>query len=1117
MKNSEKLVRLRKAGALVACTALLGSSAPALANGWGGNLPVAANIPLGHFPTSPTHTLAGHTGSTGASWSAPGTGASNAGGQKPLHGSPFFGNHTLSTGSGQNSPWHAQPLLTTLPPAGGAALHSLFSGHNIGGTSSGPGLELDLTSTTPSIVLGTSIFQGKQSVSIEIGGTHEAFAPGAHVTAAEYVAIRQVLGGKDQSLTLGSQGSAVGGSFSLNAVSSSPIGELVVPSGVTALDYASKAGIQNITGDVLNYGTIYGVAARGQGTTVSLNAQDIINESGGLISTSLSRSLASSVGGVMSPVSLSLAAGDDISNSGKIVSSGSLSLTATNGSISNGTVVIGGPVKANVLAPTIQAAHDISISTGTGNVTNGGLIVSSAGNIGVSTPNAGNDVNISGVGGTFQALKGDISIRDASYSGNSNINLNGGNYLSQNFNLYSGTGTINGNIGQVTGKVNTEAGADHLEVATPTLLLGNNNVADPTFVNSTGGIEIVGTNTFSEDVAIIAFGDITAAPDGQIVDHGNNVTLVAGASVTAGNPETSTVQGNTVFPPVVTGNTTTAVTIDTTQNTANGGNINLTGSKVGTIIDTSNPSGAAGNVTLVAIGAGQGTVLLANNSTINATGGGSSNGGNVTIIAGDNTANSSPTIQTGAILTGGGTAGGKGGSIGIFTAAPTTSDSNTITFGTNGTITSGNTFAASAAVNPNAIITANGDLVTAPLGQTSVTAGAAGASAGNITIIAGGSITTQNLLAFGGGGNGGDSSNVNGGIGGNGGNISISSPVLTNFATITINGQVNTSGGGGGGAGSNGGTGTGGSGGTAGTISINETGLGGSSQTVTQITGGVFAADGGAGGNSTATSVGGGGGSYGGGGGGGSSGTKGTPGTIGGGAGGAGFFGGGGADLDGAGGGGGYTGGSAGGSAVNATAGTASTGGNGSVTTGTAPVGGQLAGLQQGGQGAPVGSGVDGANIPLTLGGNTVSITSAGPTSLGGDIAGKDVTISVTGNLPLSGNVIGTQSVVINDTLGSVTQASAGLAILTPTLTINLITAAPVVSIGSSNGFLSTNAQNITLIGNAGNVWMTEYGHFDKLRCERYGHCWKLEPIHERKQCCARYCPSSDGSVPLNS
>jgi hypothetical protein len=1084
MKKIEQVVRLRKAGALVACTALMGSSSPALANGWGGNLPMAANVPIGHFPTAPTHNLAGHAGPTAGSWAGPGTGSNASVAHKSTGFLPLFGGHNTSSINSQANLWRGQAYLNSLPQTAAAVKpQSLFSASN-GPVLSGPSLQLDLTSTTPSIVLGSNIFAGKQSVTIEIGGTKEVFSAGAHVTAAEYVAIRQVLGGKEQSLALSSQGAAVSGTFSVNSVSSTPIGELVVPSGVTALDYASKGNSATISGDILNYGTIYGVAARGQGTTVSINAQDIINENGGVISTVLTRSMASSVGGVMSPISLTLTATDDISNAGRIVSSGSLSLTALNGSLTNALAVgstAGGASGAGP-APTIQASHGISLSTGTGNLTNSGLITTALGNVSINSSHAANDININGTGGTIQAVKGDITVRDASYAGAGNINLIGGNYLSNNLNLYSGTGTITGNVGQVTGKLNTDAKADHLQVATANLLLGDNTAADPTFVNSGGNIEIVGTNTFGEDVAIIASGSITAAADGQIVDHGNNVTMVAGAVITsgAGSPDTSTVQGNAVTPPVVNGATAAAVTIDTSQTNTLGGSIDLSGSKVTTVIDTSGSAIApnAGNVTLIAIAgtpnsgiAPNGTVLLANNSTINATGSGTGNGGNVTIIGGNNTFNSSATIQTGAILTGAASAGTKGGSITLITAAPTTSDSNPITFQTNGTISSGNSFAASTTINPNAIITVDGDLVTSPAGQSGPIASVNGASAGNITITAGGSISTQNLLAFGGGGSGGDSVNLNGGAGGNGGNINVSASA-TQFAIVAINGQVNSSGGGGGGAGSNGATGgVGGSGGSAGSISVVQAGY--AAGTALQIAGGVTAAQGGAGGKASATSVGGGGGSYGGGGGGGSNGTKGTPGTMGG-AGGAGFFGGGGADLDGAGGGGGYTAGKAGGSAfTNATDGSAGAGGSGAVMTGTIPSGGLLGSAQTGGQGA--GAGADGVNIPTASGGNNVTLSAFGITSIGDVISGSAVAITAGGMISFPGNVVGTQSVVINDTQGFISMATTSQSILTPSLTFNLINNPGVLTgIGTSSIPIATNAQTVTITGNTSGVYLSD-------------------------------------------
>ncbi len=911
------------------------------------------------------------------------------------------------------------------------------------------------------------------------------------MTAAEYIAIMQVASGSSQTLTLSSKGAATGGTFSISAVSSAHINELVVPSGVTALDYSTKGQTQVISGDIFNFGTIYGVVGSGMGNTISINAQEIVNETGGLISTKAPSSLLSSIGGVLSPVNLSLSATNDISNSGSIISSGALTLSSSNGAISNVAS------SATAAAPIIQAAHDVTLSSGSGTFNNHGLIASSGGNINFTTPNSKTNINISAAGGSFQAENGNINVRTATFTGNGGITLTGGDYLSKNLNLYSGTGDIEGNVNQITGTLNTTAGTAHVTASTASLLLGDNVVGDPTFVNSSGDITITGDNQFSEDVAIIASGNIFATTDGQIVDNGHNVTLVAGAYITSSNSGDNggTVSGNNGKG--VNGNTTAPVTIDTSQSSTSGGNVDLTGSNVKTVIDTSSTTGNAGNVTLVAFGSqpfggglsSQGQVLLNNTSVINASAGGSGHGGNVTMIAGENNQDSDLAIRTGAIYTGGGPAGGQGGNIGLYTAAPTTSDApaNTlITFGTNGQITTGNSFVASSTINQNSNVGVFGDLVTAPVGQSGVAAGTAGASAGNITITAGGNVSTLNLLAFGGGGAGGDSVNTNGGAGGSGGNISISSS--NQFATVVVLGQVNSSGGGGGGAGSNGTSfGTGGAGGDAGSITILQTGTGTAGQMLVQTTGGVFAAQGGSGGNASATSVGGGGGSYGGGGGGGSSGTggsvgnTGTLGTLGGGAGGAGYFGGGGADLDGAGGGGGYTAGSAGGSAVNATAGTLSLGGNGVGMSGSTPIGGQLGGAQQGGQGAGALIVSDGGNVPTTSGGGAVTLSSTGFSSYGGPILGSAVNISLEGPISFQGNVVGTSSVIINDGQGAITEAPGAL-ILTPSLTLNMGSIFnPAVTIGIGSAPLLTNAQNITITGNPFGTWINDSASSTRL------------------------------------
>ncbi|MBU6455006.1 MAG: hypothetical protein KGS72_24765 [Cyanobacteria bacterium REEB67] len=841
-------------------------------------------------------------------------------------------------------------------------MQSLFaSGNGASSTSlTGPGLQLDLSSTNANIVLGANLFSGHQSVAVAIGGKSTTFSAGASVTAAEYVAIKQVLAGGSQSLTLNDSGAAVGGSFSINSVASGHVSELVVPSGVVALDYANGSKGQSIVGDILNYGTIYGVATRGQGNLISLTAKDIVNESGGIISTKMSNAILSTLGGVSSAVNLTLSSVDDISNAGQIVSSGSLTL-----------------------------------STGSGNLTNSGLLSAAIGNININSPTAANNINVDGAGGTIQAVKGDINIRDVSYASAGNVNLNGGDYLSKNLNIYSGTGTITGNVGQLTGALNTVAGADHLQASTANLVLGKNTVADPTFVNYGGNIVISGLNTFSEDVALIAFGDITADSVGQIVDHGHDVTMIAGTLFSS--------QSSTGSPITVSGGSSTGlasgqVTVDTGLsngygvNSSNGGSIDLTGSKIVNVIDTSSDATHkdAGNVNLIAFGAifgaSAGNVKLAPTSNINASATGSGNGGNVLVIAGNENVNvPSTAIQLGSVHTGGGDAGGTGGSIGIYAALPTTNETTTptpIVFGSNGSIVSGNKFApttpANYAPNGSANVTISGSLVTSSTDTSVVAAGTNGSNAGSINIETGGNLTTGAILAYGGGGAAGSSGSQSGGAGGNGGAVSLQADM-----DVKVNGQVNTSGGGGGGGAF---AGAGGAGGNAGTITLQ--GALNSTALSLNTAGAVLAASGGQGGAGGGTGTGGGGASYGG-------------------------------------------------------------AGGGSIS----------------------GAGTSGDTIPVTTGGADVTLAvglGANGFSTGGDIVGQAVSITsgYPGGLILHGNVVGTQSVTVNEP-GSynISEANANLSIITQSLTVNLGTLGGGGNIGTAALPIATNAKTVMITG----------------------------------------------------
>ncbi len=197
-------------------------------------------------------------------------------------------------------------------------------------------LNLTWGSSRANILLGADILARGQTVTINLGGTAKSFLQGSFVTAAEYVAICQVLGlghvqvssHKEQTLLLSSSGTADGGELSLSNQLMPHISELVVPQGVTAIDYVS--GSKNIVfgGDLLNYGSIYAVSTGGHTASGTISASDIINEPGGIISSMLPSGLAALAGVAPSSshVDLNLNVMNALVNFGTISSSGNLSV-----------------------------------------------------------------------------------------------------------------------------------------------------------------------------------------------------------------------------------------------------------------------------------------------------------------------------------------------------------------------------------------------------------------------------------------------------------------------------------------------------------------------------------------------------------------------------------------------------------------------------------------------------------------------------------------------------------------------------------------------------------------------------------------------------------------------
>ena len=211
---------------------------------------------------------------------------------------------------------------------------------------------MDLTSAADNIILGSNLFKASL-VTIDVGGVQEV--TGSQVTAGEYVAIQQVLGGSAQGVILSSAGAATGGTFSLNATDKGNVGSLVVPTGVTAIDNAAKNSTITLTGDLTNYGTIDAISTSSKVTSGIIFAADITNEAGASITSVLTGSH-----GSVSSLSLTLDALYNIANTGSITSSGALTLNA-------GGNIVNAPstgVTAGSPAPVIHAVNDVGLISG---------------------------------------------------------------------------------------------------------------------------------------------------------------------------------------------------------------------------------------------------------------------------------------------------------------------------------------------------------------------------------------------------------------------------------------------------------------------------------------------------------------------------------------------------------------------------------------------------------------------------------------------------------------------------------------------------------------------------------------------------------------------------------
>ncbi len=516
---------------------------------------------------------------------------------------------------------------------------------------------LNLSSPTDSFNVGNL----PHSVNINVDGHSDNITSNQYVTPAEAVAVSQVLANSHQSLILGENATAIGGS--LNTSNLMPnniyntINNLELPSNVTLIAGNNLV----LKGDLQNYGDIV------FNNNGNLQANLILNENSGLIS-----------------------------------SSGNLNIT-TNALINEN----GG----------VYAENSLNLNTPV--IYNSGTIEANLGNINVISAN-NLDITQS-TNSIIEASNGSINLNSNAQNLSNGLNLAIGNYLSKELNLNANQGYIDAGLNNVSGQINSLGSSEHIITQGQTMIIGNSNIkGDPTY-DSTGNILIDGAiATNGNNLAIVAGGNIgvtagsiTSINTTSSSGNGGNLVMIAGvgSNLTGYTNQTPTIT------PGLTGETSTiSVALGATSGNT-GGNIDLsTGNSLAAsnFVIYTNGTGtnsSGGNVTLVAQANGStGGQINVGNSTnhysIYTPGTGTGTSGNVLLIATGNSGTSTPytDISVGYITTGISTSTGTGGNISLYAANPTT---QTVTFDNTGTIGSGQTISANTASLIPGIITAS--------------------------------------------------------------------------------------------------------------------------------------------------------------------------------------------------------------------------------------------------------------------------------------------------------------------------------------------------------------------------------------------------------------------------
>ncbi len=354
------------------------------------------------------------------------------------------------------------------------------------------------------------------------------------------------------------------------------------------LDFGQNS-VLNISGNLSNFGTIYAISTNPKVSTATINAANVFNQPGGLITTVIPSSGLAGVSYAVSNLNLTFNTVHNFVNAGVVSSAGNLNVNA------GGTIVNALPTGVTGPSPVMQALNNVNLTTMLGNLTNGGNIQALTGNIAIASA-INQDLIINNLGGILQAL-GQVTVRDSSYSGKANLAILSGDVLAESLNLNSGCGSAVVNARDISAVVNIVASEAHIAVSSPNLRLGNIQLGgDPTFYNLLGDVVVNTDLVFpGQPVLIVASGNIVTGTGAGRIDTsspsgGGDITMIAGANFTV-----SASTPNNPFAPI-------SMTINGPSST--GGVVDLSGYNTGSTpissLNSSSSQGNGGNITLIA-------------------------------------------------------------------------------------------------------------------------------------------------------------------------------------------------------------------------------------------------------------------------------------------------------------------------------------------------------------------------------------------------------------------------------------------------------------------------------------------------------------------------------------